>query len=62
MNPIENAAPSNVTDRGNEFVEVTPGRFAQSNPQPIVFTAEFKRSVDQLSRDVVLAMRQKGDK
>jgi PPE-repeat protein len=55
------AAVGRVADSANLFVEVTPGRFAQSNPQPVAFTAEFSESVDRLARSVLSAVREIGD-
>jgi len=55
------AAIGRVADGANLFVEVTPGRFAQSNPQPVAFTAEFTESVDRLARSVLSAVREIGD-
>jgi|GEM_PF-3734760 len=42
-----------VTELGNLFVQVEPGRFAQTNPQPVTLTKEFQLGVDKLTKDVL---------
>ena len=42
-----------VAERGNLFVQVGPGHFAQTNPQPVTLTQEFQLGVDKLTKDVL---------
>ena len=47
------AAGTLVSEHGNKFVEVAPGRFAQTNPQPVIITNEFQSGVDEMTKSVL---------
>jgi hypothetical protein len=62
--PIEGVAavPSDelVSQLGNKFVEVAPGRFAQTNPQPVILTNEFQSGVDEMTKNVLSEINKVG--
>jgi hypothetical protein len=49
-----------VFEQGNKFVQVAPGRFAQTNPQPVVLTDDFQSGVDEMTKNVLSEINKVG--
>jgi hypothetical protein len=49
-----------VSEQRNKFVQVAPGRFAQTNPQPVVLTDDFQSGVDEMTKNVLSEINKVG--
>lgn len=59
---ITASIPSFPEAQRHDFVAPTKvlGSFAQPDPQPVIFTSEFNRELDNLAKDVAAAVAQHG--